>query len=148
MPPLMVKDIEWTQQPRTRIRRTGNKITGEITAICKFADLSKWLPEYGEKYEGPVEFFGETAYIPTGYVRLPMRTDSLVMTIAAHYEDGAYYVEGNPPMTMVRTGDTEADAAVNLRRILDEIEVFVRRWTDQWMMFVPVWRNTDKEPDV
>jgi len=93
----------------------------------------------------PVEFFGATAHIPTGYVRLPMRTDSLVMTIAAHYEDGAYDVVGNPPLEMVRTGDTEADAAVNLRHILGEIETFVRRWPDQWMMFVPVWQDTDKE---
>jgi len=93
----------------------------------------------------PVEFFGATAHIPTGYVRLPMRTDSLVMTIAAHYEDGVYDVVGNPPMKMVCTGDTEADADTNLRRILDEIEAFVRRWPEQWMMFVPVWRDEDKE---
>ena len=70
-----------------------------------------------------------------------MRTDSLVMTLAAHYEDGVYYVDGNPPMSMVRTGDTEADADTNLRRILAEIEDFIRQWPDQWMMFVPVWRD-------
>ena len=96
----------------------------------------------------PIAFFGETAYIPTGYVRLPMRTDSLVMTVAAHYADGVYYVEGNPPMSMVRTGDANADAATNLRRILDEIEAFVRQWPDQWMMFVPVWRDAGKDSDV
>lgn len=96
----------------------------------------------------PVTFFGATARIPAGYVRVPMRTGSLVMTIAAHYEDGAYHVVGNPPMPMVRTGDAATDEKTNLHRILAQVEDFIRQYPDQWMMFVPVWRNPDKEPDV
>lgn len=87
----------------------------------------------------PVEFFGATAYLPTGYIRIPLRTDCLVMTVAAYYEDDVYHVVANPPMTMERTGDEAADIALNLRRVLAEIEGLIRRHPDQWMMFVPVW---------
>ena len=94
----------------------------------------------------PVEFFGATAYLPTGYIRIPLRTDCLVMTIAAVYEPdsegGFYNVIANPPMEMQRTGDAEADVALNLRRVLDEIEGLIRRQPDQWNMFVPVWPET------
>ena len=96
----------------------------------------------------PVEFFGATAYLPTGYIRIPLRTDALVMTIAAFYEDGVYHVAANPPMAMVRTGDAATDLSTNLRRVLAEVEAFIRCRPDQWMMFVPVWKDAREERDV
>jgi phosphatidylinositol dimannoside acyltransferase len=97
----------------------------------------------------PVEFFGATAHLPTGYIRIPLRTDSLVMTIAAYYDDSAeagavYNVIANPPLEMERTGDDEADIALNLRRVLAEIEALIRRQPDQWNMFIPVWPELDQ----
>lgn len=89
----------------------------------------------------PVEFFGATAYLPCGYIRIPLKVDCLVMTVGFVYEDGIYWVEGNPPMEMVRTGDRRKDVEVNLRRVLSQIEAFIRRAPDQWMMFLPVWRE-------
>jgi len=89
----------------------------------------------------PVEFFGATAYLPTGYIRIPLITDCLVMTVSFIYQDGVYWIMGNPPMEMVRTGDRRRDQEINLRRILSQIEGFIRRAPDQWMMFIPVWRD-------
>ncbi len=87
----------------------------------------------------PVEFFGATAYLPTGYIRIPLRTDCLIVTCAAYHEDGKYNVIVNPPMAIERTGNEATDVAVNLRRVLNEAEDLIRRRPDQWMMFVPVW---------
>lgn len=89
----------------------------------------------------PVEFFGATAYLPTGYIRIPLRTDSLVMTMAAYFEDGVYHVVGNPPLEMERTGDDGVDVTLNLRCVLAQIESLIMRHPDQWMMFLPVWRD-------
>lgn len=89
----------------------------------------------------PVEFFGATAYLPTGYIRIPLRTDALVMTMAARFENGEYRVIGHPPMAMERTGDAERDIAHNVRRVLAQIEAFILHAPDQWMMFLPVWRD-------
>jgi len=89
----------------------------------------------------PVAFFGAPANLPTGYVRLPLRTGSLVMTVAIRWRDGAYYVEGNPPLELVHTGDRAQDVQVNIRRILDEVEAIVREQPEEWMMFEPVWQD-------
>ncbi len=91
--------------------------------------------------DNPVEFFGMRAYLPTGYIRIPLRTRALVLTLGTCYEEGEYRIMVNPPLEMVRTGDRERDAQVNLQQILAEIEGFIRRYPDQWMMFMPVWRN-------
>ncbi len=87
----------------------------------------------------PVEFFGATARLPTGYIRIPMATNSLIMTQATVYEEGEYRLILNPAWEPVHTGDRERDMAVNLRRVLDEIEGLIRLHPEQWMMFAPVW---------
>ncbi len=89
----------------------------------------------------PVTFFGATAYLPTGYLRMPLRTGSPVIVVATVEENGVYHVRANPPLELVRTGDRERDIAINLRPILDQVETFIRAHPDQWMMFVPVWQR-------
>jgi KDO2-lipid IV(A) lauroyltransferase len=88
----------------------------------------------------PVEFFGATAHLPTGYIRIPLRTDCLVIIMASFYEDGAYHLTANPSLEMVRTGDRAQDVIVNLQRVLAQVEEFIRRYPDQWMMFERVWK--------
>jgi len=92
----------------------------------------------------PVTFFGETAYLPTGYMRIPLIADCLFMTVSFVYEPGrrggTYWVVGNPPMEVVRTGNRKEDVRVNVQRVLAQVEDFIRRAPDQWMVFKPVWR--------
>jgi len=140
-----------------RLREKGNVIITPISARS-LRDAMARLRDGGLVITGvdrplaegnePVEFFGATAHLPTGYIRIPLRTDCLVMTIAAYYEtdedgNGFYNVIANPPMQMERTGDAETDVVHNLRRVLAEIEAVIRRRPDQWMMFVPVWPELD-----
>jgi len=91
-----------------------------------------------------VEFFGATAYLPTGYIRIPMRTHSPVMIIAIHYEDSAYWVSGSRLIEMVDTGNRKQDEAVNLYRVLSQVEDVIRLHPEEWMMFVPVWKEDGK----
>lgn len=88
----------------------------------------------------PVEFFGATAHLPTGYMRIPLRTDCLVIVLASFYADGAYHLAANPLLEMVRTGDRAQDIMTNVRRVLAQIEEFIRRYPDQWLMFERVWK--------
>lgn len=94
-------------------------------------------PIHGE--DEPVMFFGAPACLPSGYVRIPLRTKSPVIVLAPRFEDGVYKVIANPPMELEYTGDREQDVAVNLRRILEQVEDFIRQRPDEWMMFAPVW---------
>lgn len=111
----------------TRLREGGAVVTG---------------PDYPADEDGPpVRFFGAPARLPAGYVRIPLHTGSLVMTVAVRERDGVYRIEGNPPVDLVRTGNREQDVAANLRRILDQVEAFIRERPDEWMMFEPVWED-------
>lgn len=88
----------------------------------------------------PIPFFGRPAHMPSGHVRLALKTDALVVVAgcAYHTQDKRYVVDMEPPLEMIHTG-TEEEVWINMRRVLDAMEKLVRRWSDQWMMFVPVW---------
>lgn len=88
----------------------------------------------------PIPFFGRPAHMPSGHVRLALKTGALMVVAGCvyHSERERYAVETEPPLEMVRTGDEE-EVRINMRRMLDAIENLIRRWCGQWMMFVPVW---------
>lgn len=87
-----------------------------------------------------VPFFGRPAHMPSGHVRLALKTGALVVVVGCAYlaQQGRYLVDMEPPLEMIRTGD-EQEVRLNMRRVLEAMETLVRRWNDQWMMFVPVW---------
>jgi len=89
----------------------------------------------------PFAFFGRPARVPSASVRLALRTGALVMIMAAAWDagNGEYCLDVEPFLEMERTGDEEDDVALNMRRVLDALESVIRRWLDQWYMFVPVW---------
>lgn len=89
----------------------------------------------------PVSFFGRPAHMPSGHVRLALKTGALVVVAGCVYcpEEGRYAVDSEPPLEMIRTGNTAEETRINMRRVLDAMENFIRRWPEQWMMFVPVW---------
>lgn len=89
----------------------------------------------------PVDFFGRPARVPSAAVRLALRTGALVVVLAAAWDAGlgGYSLNVEPFLEMERTGDEVEDVARNMRRVLDALERVIRRWLDQWYMFVPVW---------
>lgn len=89
----------------------------------------------------PFVFFGRPARVPSGHVRLALRTGALVAVAAAVWdaESGQYTLDFEPFLEVERTGDEEEDVALNMRCVLDALERLIRRWLDQWVMLVPVW---------
>lgn len=94
--------------------------------------------------EATVEFFGRPALLPTGHVRLALKTDATIL-VAGLYRDerGENAVRFYPPLEMVRTGDTDEDLRVNLRRVTARLEELIRTWPEQWAVFLPVWPEQD-----
>jgi lauroyl/myristoyl acyltransferase len=45
----------------------------------------------------------------------------------------------DPPMEMIRTGDRDREIRLNMERVIAALEAVIRRWPEQWQMFVPVW---------
>ncbi len=93
----------------------------------------------------PLTFFGHTAYLPTGYMRIPLMTDCLVMTMANYYDGETYQILGNRPWELERTGDRAHDIKTNAQRVLSQLETFIRRAPDQWMVFDPVFADGDTD---
>jgi KDO2-lipid IV(A) lauroyltransferase len=91
--------------------------------------------------DAPVLFFGRPARVPSGHVRLALKTGAVVVLAycALIPETQRYMVFVDPPLEMIRTGDGDEELQINLRRILDRLEAAIRQWPEQWQMYVPVW---------
>ena len=86
-------------------------------------------------------FFGRPARVPSGHVRLALRTGASVVIgyCVLSPETQRYVMRLEPPMEMIRTGNREEELQLNMRRVLDALEGIIRTWPEQWQMFVPVW---------
>ncbi len=89
----------------------------------------------------PVTFFGHPARMPSGHVRLALKTGAPVVLAYCILspETRRYVMHLEPPMEMMRTGNREDDLLLNMRMVLDALEGIIRKWPEQWQMFVPVW---------
>jgi KDO2-lipid IV(A) lauroyltransferase len=89
----------------------------------------------------PVPFFGHPARVPSGHIRLAVKTGAVVAIAYCILspETQRYTMHLEPAMELIRTGNQEEEVALNLRQILDALERIIRRWSEQWLMFVPVW---------
>jgi lauroyl/myristoyl acyltransferase len=89
----------------------------------------------------PVSFFGRPARVPSAHVRLALKTGAVIAMAYSILSPEAqrYVIHIEPPMEMIRTGNREEDVQLNMRRVLDAMERLIRRWPEQWQMFVPVW---------
>ena len=89
----------------------------------------------------PFSFFGRPARVPSGHVRLALRTGASVVIgyCVLSPETQRYVMRLEPPMEMIRTGNRQEDLQLNMRRVLDALEGIIRAWPEQWQMFVPVW---------
>jgi len=115
------------RQAIKRLRRGG---TVSIAGDRPVSDLDE-----------PVPFFGRPARVPSGHVRLALKTNAVIVPAYCILcpDRKHYQMRFEEPMEMIRTGDREQDVQVNMRRVLDALEGIIRRWPGQWQMFVPVW---------
>lgn len=95
--------------------------------------------------EAKVEFFGKPARLPTGHVRLALKTDAAILVAGPHYcpEQRRTVVDMSPALEMEYTGDQETDLQTNLRHVTAWLEKFIRTQPEQWAMFLPVWPQQD-----
>jgi lauroyl/myristoyl acyltransferase len=89
----------------------------------------------------PIDFFGRPARMPSGHVRLALKTGALLIVGCCFLspETGRYTIHMEPPLDMISTGYLDEDVRLNMRQVLDRLESIIRRWVGQWQMYVPVW---------
>jgi Kdo2-lipid IVA lauroyltransferase/acyltransferase len=109
---------------------------GEVVGILMDTNMT---PPQGEF----VDFFGIPACTASGLARIALRTDAAVVPTFTIWDPalGKYRLRFDPAVTLIRTGDDEADAIANTQVFTKIIEDYVRRYPDQWLWVHRRWKS-------
>jgi len=90
-----------------------------------------------------VDFFGKQACATTGIARAALHTDAAVVPGYAYWDENMrkYRLRFEPPVELVRTGDSERDIAENTQRFTRVIEDIIRKYPEQWVWIHARWKN-------
>ena len=90
-----------------------------------------------------VDFFGIAACTASGLARIALRTDAAVVPGFTIWDPALrkYRLRFDPAITLVRTGDDDADALANTALFTKVIEDYVRRYPDQWLWVHRRWKT-------
>jgi Kdo2-lipid IVA lauroyltransferase/acyltransferase len=93
-----------------------------------------------------VDFFGIPACTTTGIARVALHTDAAVVPGYAYWDEslGKYRLRFEPPVELVRTGDTERDVVENTQKFAKVIEGIVRKYPEQWVWIHARWKTRPK----
>lgn len=120
------------QHARERLQAGGTVLTG----------VDRPQPDSG--YEP--EFFGRPAALPVAYARLATHTHARVFVVAFHTRpDRTCEIDVSDRVEMENREDAHEEMRVNAGKVLEQVEIFIRRDPTQWVMFYPVWPNADRE---
>jgi KDO2-lipid IV(A) lauroyltransferase len=93
-----------------------------------------------------VDFFGKLACTTTGLARVALHTGAAVVPGYAYWDEGIqkYRLRFEPPVELIRTGDTERDVFENTQRFVKVIEEIIRKHPDQWVWVHKRWKTRPK----
>jgi KDO2-lipid IV(A) lauroyltransferase len=93
-----------------------------------------------------VDFFGKSACATTGIARVALHTGAAVVPGYAYWDETIqkYRLRFEPPVDLVRTGDTERDVFRNTQRFAKAIEEIIRKHPDQWVWVHKRWKTRPK----
>jgi len=93
-----------------------------------------------------VDFFGKSACTTTGLARVALHTGAAVVPGYAYWDESIqkYRLRFEPPVELIRTGDTERDVFENTKRFTKVIEEIIRKHPDQWVWVHQRWKNRPK----
>jgi len=88
----------------------------------------------------PVKFFGRDVMTASALAELALRFDCPVVPARVVRLNGARFrLEIEPPLTLVRSGDHQADVAANMAQVNALIEKWVREAPEQWLWLHNRW---------
>jgi KDO2-lipid IV(A) lauroyltransferase len=94
-----------------------------------------------------VPFFGVAACSASGVARVALRTDAAVVPAFTIWDEviGKYRIHFDPALTLIRSGNTEADVVANTALFTRVLEDYVRKYPDQWLWVHRRWKT--RPPD-
>ncbi len=120
------------QMARKRLQEGGTVLTG----VDRPVEQSDYEPF----------FFGRPASLPVAYIKLALRTNARVFAIRfKNNTDHTCLVDVSPQIKMEHRTDPHEELVYNAQKVLQVIEASIREDPSQWMMFLPVWPDAQKE---
>jgi Kdo2-lipid IVA lauroyltransferase/acyltransferase len=98
-----------------------------------------------------VDFFGKAASTTTGIARVALHTGAAVVPGYAVWDERSrkYRLRFEPPVELIRTGDTERDVLENTQKFTRVIEGIIRKYPEQWVWVHGRWNTRPKgEPSL
>ena len=93
-----------------------------------------------------VDFFGTKASTSTGIARVALHSDAAVVPGYAVWDESIrkYRLRFEPPVEVIRTGDTERDVMQNTQKFTKVIEEIIRKYPEQWVWVHGRWNTRPK----
>jgi KDO2-lipid IV(A) lauroyltransferase len=121
----------------------------QIFTALKRNEMVMLLVDKPQPNEGvPVQFFGETAWLPEGPAAIALKTRAALIIgyCVRGRGDKTFYGGFEEPIEYehLLTGDKERDIQMITQEIARRMEEVIRRHPDQWYMFRQMWPRTDR----
>lgn len=90
-----------------------------------------------------VDFFGKPACTTAGVARVALHTGAAVVPAYAAWDDSLqkYRLRFEPPLELIRTGDTDRDILENTQLFARVTEEIIRRYPEQWVWIHARWKT-------
>lgn len=90
-----------------------------------------------------VDFFGTPACSTAGIARVALHTDAAVVPGYAYWDENLrkYRIRFEPPVELIRSGDTEQDIRDNTQKFAKVIEAIIREHPEQWVWIHARWKT-------
>ena len=150
-PPALSDFTHWLRSHHGHVYRTlGYRAIKEAMQRVKGGGLIAVLLDRDVTGTGtPMSFFGAEAKIPVGGIDLALRTGAdLILAKSWRLPGYRFRVQIEPPIEIVRTGDTDADVRAIAERVLAMLEEQIRSDPGQWAVLESIWPQNERErPD-
>ena len=99
--------------------------------------------DFGIRDAAFVPFFGVPACTASGLARVALRTGAAVLPGFLVWEpaEDKYVLHFDEQIPLIATGDDEHDVLANTAQFTAAIEVFIRRYPDQWLWVHRRWKT-------
>lgn len=87
-----------------------------------------------------MKFFGKDSLIPKGAAALSLRTGATIIpTFFIRLPDDTFELAFEKPVSYSPTGNTEEDTGLIMKKCVEVMEKYIKRYPSQWYMFRNFW---------
>ncbi len=124
----------------TVVLNHGSAVRDIVATLKKNGVVGMVIDQGGRKGE-PVDFFGRSATMNSGVIRLAHKYDaSIVFASIKRTGDGRHCMTFSKPIEVPQAGDLDASITASLKQIVDMMEEAIIEKPDEYMWVYKIWK--------